>query len=116
LTPNVAAMSSASPLVSHACATRSRRSIEYGAIAPPFARRSTTAAVLCTSRKRSNAGPLCPADEATPVHVPPAVENDLDRRWIELVFLDENAGRQRLGSVVVMDRHRCLGDDGTRIQ
>jgi len=32
LTPNVAATSSASPLTSHARATRSRRSIEYGAI------------------------------------------------------------------------------------
>ena len=38
LTPNVAAISSASPLASHARATRFRRSIEYGAIATSIRR------------------------------------------------------------------------------
>ena len=39
LTPNVSATSSASPLASHARATRSRRSIEYGAIATSISHR-----------------------------------------------------------------------------
>src|SRR5262249_22354474 len=52
-TPNVAETSSASPLASHARATRLRRSIEYGAIATS-AVRSTMAAVLRTSQKRAN--------------------------------------------------------------
>ena len=54
LTPNVAAISSASPLASHARATRFRRSIEYGAIATSIRREEYHGHRYVTSQKRSS--------------------------------------------------------------
>src|SRR5262249_2060826 len=92
LTPNVAATSSASPLVSQAFSTRSRKSIEYGAAIIASAGRSTMAAVLRTSRKRSNDGVLCEdsVEATSPTSLPrrdgacgPALNPDLMARDLE---------------------------------
>src|SRR5688572_24684186 len=56
------------------------------------------------------------SDESTSLDAPPAIEQEVHRLGIGAMFLREDPRRQRLGRILLLDRHLSLQNNRTSVK